>query len=109
VSGRRTDVTAIKGIYRNGQVILDRNADWPDGSRVMVEPIPAEESVGIREDAWPTDPEGIARHLALMERIEPLEMTPEEEAEWRAARKAQKEHEKANFEAWSQRIEDTFR
>jgi hypothetical protein len=32
----------LTGTWKNGQVILDSPADWPDGCRVIVEPIPDE-------------------------------------------------------------------
>ena len=101
-------MTALTGTWKNGQIVLDEPADWPEGCRVFIEPIPEGEALGIREEDWPTDPEGIARHLALMDQIEPLKMTPEEEAEWQAARKAQKEFEIANWEKRSRRIERLF-
>lgn len=90
-------MNAIKGTYKNGHIILDKPADWTDGTGVLVEPVPHQETLGIPEEDWPTDPEGIARYLALMERIEPLEMTPEEEAEWKAARQALKAYTLANM------------
>lgn len=98
----------IMGTVRNGQIVADQPVEWPEGSRVVIEPAADEETLGIREEDWPTDPEGIARHLALMDQIEPLEMTPEEEAAWQAARKAQKEWEKANFDKRSRKIEELF-
>ncbi len=101
-------MSTVKGTFRNGQVVLDEAADWPDGSRVVVEPVVEVATVGIREEDWPETPDGIARHLALMDQIEPLELTPEEEADWQAARQAQKEYEKAKFENRSRRIEDMF-
>lgn len=97
----------ILGTVRNGQIIADQPIEWPEGCRVVIEP--AEEStLGIREEDWPTTPEGIARHLALMDQIEPLEMSAEEEAAWQAARKAHKEWEKSNFDKWSRQIEELF-
>lgn len=101
-------MNAIMGTYHNGQIILGQPADWPEGTAVLVEPLPRVRSRGIRDEDWPTDPEGIARHLALMDRIEPLEMTPEEEAAWRAAREAQKEHERANWDAHARKVEGLF-
>jgi hypothetical protein len=101
-------MSAIKGTYQNGQVILKERADWPEGTEVLVEPVSVERSLGIRDEDWPTDPEGIARHLALMDRIEPLVMTPQEEADWEAARKAQKEHDLATSEERARRIERLF-
>jgi hypothetical protein len=99
---------AIKGTFKGEQVVLGQTADWPEGIEVLVEPIPHERSLGVREEDWPADPEGIARHLALMDQIEPLVMTPEEEATWQAARKAQKEFEQANWDRRARRIEGLF-
>lgn len=97
---------AIEGIIRNGQIITDQPITWPDGCRVIIEP--ADETLGIREEDWPTDPEGIARLVALMDQIEPLEMTAEEVAAWEADRKANKEWQKAHFEKRSRQIEELF-
>jgi hypothetical protein len=95
-------MNAIKGTYKNGQVILGQRADWPEGTEVLIEPIVG--FLGVRDEDWPADPEGISRHLALMDRIEPLLMTPEEDAAWQAARKAQKEFERTN---WDRRVRQT--
>ena len=84
---------AIKVKYRDGKVVLAEKADWPEDTDVLVEPIAQEKTLGIREEDWPTDPEGIAKLLALVDSLEPLEMTPEEEAEWKAALQAQKEYD----------------
>src|SRR5262249_44529222 len=84
-------MAAIKGTLKNGTIILDRPADWPDGSRVRVEPLEEEQSLGVRDEDWPNDPEGIAKLLARMDRVEPFEMTPEEEAELVAWRQKVKE------------------
>src|SRR5262245_12948530 len=91
-------MNAVTGTYQNGQIVLDAPADWPDGCRVLVEPGPAEETLGIREEDWPDTPEGIAEWLKWYDALEPLLMTPEEEAEWEAARKASKEYTIANMD-----------
>jgi hypothetical protein len=90
-------MNAIKGIYKNGRVVLETPADWPDGTEVIVEPVPHNESFGLTEEEQGDDPESIARWIAAFDAIQPLQMTPEEEAEWQAARKAQREFEKATF------------
>jgi hypothetical protein len=58
---------------------------------------PAEESLLTSEE--------IARILAAMERIEPLEMTDEERARLEADRLARKEWEKAHFEERAEKIQ----
>src|SRR5437879_2989910 len=98
---------AIKGKYRGGQIVLAEKADWPEETEVLVEPVVSGPSWGMREEDWSTDPEGIARLLALIDNLEPV-MTPEDEARWQAALKAQKEYERSNFEARARRIERLF-
>lgn len=95
---------AIMGTVRDGQIIADQPLEWPEGCRVVIEPAAMEDTLGIREEDWPTDPEGVARLVALMDQLEPIEMTPDEMAAW----KAKKEGEKANWEKWSRQIEGLF-
>ena len=90
-------VNAVKGTVQNGHVVLDNPADLPEGSRVLVEPITEEETLGVREEDWQDTPEAITAWLRWYDSLEPIERTPQEEAEWQAARAAQKEREKASF------------
>ena len=83
---------AVRGRFVNGTIVLDGPADWPEGTTVVVEPLPAAESVGMREEDWPTTPEGIAALLKAWDAMEPLEMTPEEEADIAAWRQKVKEY-----------------
>jgi hypothetical protein len=101
-------VSAIKGTYKNGQIVLDEVADWPEGSRVVVERVGEEGTIGIPEEAWTDSPEAIAEWLGWYDSLEPLILTPEEETEWQAARQAQKEFEIARFEERAKRNEDLF-
>ncbi len=79
----------VPGTYRDGHVDLDIRVDWLDGSRVAV--VPAEDSLGLREADWPDTPQTRAALLAKMDALEPLELTPAEEAEIAAARQAVRE------------------
>jgi len=90
-------MNAIKATWRDGQIIPLDPVDWPEGTELRVEPLPDDEPLGIREEDWPSTPEEIEKHLALMDQIEPLILTPEEEAAWEADRKARKEYEKSIF------------
>jgi len=101
-------MTALKGTYRNGQVLLSGPANWPEGTEVIVEPIECGSTLGMREEDWPTDAEGLARLLARMDQTEPLEMTPQEEAAWEAERKAQREYDLAHWEERARRVERLF-
>ena len=101
-------MTAIAGIYKNGQIILDAPADWPEGCRVIVEPALKDEILGIREEDWPDSPEGIAAWLRWYDSLEPIDMTPQEEAEWQAGLQNQRSHEKAKFEEWSEKLREMW-
>jgi hypothetical protein len=102
-------MNAVSATWKNGQIVLDQNhVDWPEGCRLLVEPVP-EDSLGIRDADWPQTPEEIERHLALMDQIEPLIMTEAEIANWEQTRKDQREFDKANFEKRAKKIEDRFR
>ena len=56
-------MNSIKATYLNGQIIPHQPVDWPDGIELLIEPVTHTETIGMREEEWPTDPEGIARHL----------------------------------------------
>ena len=101
-------MNAIKGIWHDGQVLLQEPADWPDGTTLIVEPTAPHATLGLRDEDWPIKPDEIAKHLARMDQIQPLEMTPQEEAAWHAALKAQRDYDTANFEPRTQRIEGIF-
>src|SRR5262245_23187905 len=89
-------MNALKGTVRNGQVIFDEAADLPDGTRVEVTPLLAPRpALGMREEDWPTTPEGVAALLKRWE--EPGWLTPEEEAAWKSGLREEKEYEKGRF------------
>ena len=98
-------MNAVKGTVQNGHVVLDNPAVLPEGSRVIVEPVSEGEMGGMREEDWQDTPEAIAAWLRQCDSLEPIEMTPKEEAEWRAARLEQKEREKAAFSEWSDKLQ----
>lgn len=97
--------TATMGTYRNGRVCPDERVDWPEGTRVDLEAKPGQEKGGLSEDDGPATPEKIAALLARMDEGEPLEMTPEEEAELAAWRQKIKEYTLAHKD---KRIEGLF-
>jgi hypothetical protein len=80
-------MTPIQATINHGQIIPDVPVEWPDGMRVTVLPgdegsKPEEsEPIGLREDEWPTTPEGIAKLVEQISSFEPVEMTEDEEAE----------------------------
>jgi hypothetical protein len=88
----------MQGTIKHGHIILDVPAALPEGTRVVVLPInEAWPSLGMREEDWPTTPEAIAALLARMEQMEPGWLSPEDDAAWRAALRAQNASEKTEF------------
>jgi hypothetical protein len=78
-------MNALQGTVKNGQIVLDDPAELPEGSRVEVLPVEAARpTLGMREEDWPTTPEGIAALLARMDQVEPGWLSLEDDAVWRA-------------------------
>jgi hypothetical protein len=95
----------IRGTIKNGQVMLDQTGQFPDGMRVLVLPADANTSThGMREDDWPTTPEGIAALLQRMDQLEPGWLTPEDELAWRTALHEQTHVEKAKNSEDSEKL-----
>jgi hypothetical protein len=104
------DVNSVTGVLRNGRVELSPPVSWGDGSMVVVTLAPAGDNAAtdgtapprmMREEDWPTTPEGIAEHLKRMQEFEPVELTPEDEARiaaWRA------EMKRFNIEAMARKM-----
>ena len=98
-------MSLLKGTVKNGQVILDEATDLPEGARVKVVPLEATPpALGMREEDWPTTPEGIAALLARMDRFEPGWLSPEDEAAWKAALQAQKDFETTTSDESSENL-----
>jgi len=68
-------------------------ADWPDGTAVEVYTM----EPGIQDDAGTMSAEEIAQTLAVMDQVEPLEITAAERAAWEAERADRTRREKARF------------
>ncbi len=101
------DNRILTATWKNGQVILDSPADWPEGCKLRVAAISeSAELIGIPDNQWPHDPQGIAELLKRMDQIEAFEMTSDEEAEWLAWGQKFKESELANFDKRSERLFD---
>jgi hypothetical protein len=75
----------VNGTYHSGRVELGQPVDWPDGTRVDVQK--RETKIGMNEDQWPHDPEGIENLIRRWDAIQPLLFTQEELADFEATRK----------------------
>ena len=72
----KREVSMLKGVIRNGQVIVIGPTDLPDGTEVEILPV----GLSAPGDPGQVTPDEIARTLAAMGRIEPFEMTDAERA-----------------------------
>jgi hypothetical protein len=84
---RRVPVKAITGTWTNGRILPDAEGDWPEGCRLKIEPLGPPDRIGMREEDWSNSPEDIAEWLKWYDSLEPLEFTPEEEADMTAWRR----------------------
>jgi hypothetical protein len=99
-------MNAIRSVVKNGRVEVDAPPDWPDGTPERVE-------LGLNgqseyDDERPETPDEIQAWLRWYHSLEPIVMTPEEEAAWEADRKMQKEFDNANAAERDRRIEGIF-
>jgi len=98
-------MNAIQGTVRNGHIVLDTAVELPEGTRVEVLPVQAgPPPLGMREEDWPTTPEGIAALLARMDQVEPASPSPEDDTPWRAALSEQENAEKTRFLEEAERL-----
>jgi len=101
-------MNALQGTIRNGQIVLDVPAALPEGTRVEVVPIERHgSSLGLREEDWPTTPEGVAALLARMDQVEPDWLSAEDDAGWRSALREQREFDKARFLDDAEKLQST--
>ena len=78
----------VLGTYRDGQVILEREVDWPNGASLEVRLGTSADAASRRDreelcydgSKPPGTPEEIEEWLKWFDSIEPFDMTPEEEA-----------------------------
>ena len=95
-------MNSLKGIVKNRQIVVEVPTDWPEGCEVVIEPVNDPKDVG--DDEGPMTEEEIKTVLAAMNQIEPLLMTPKEEAQWKADLRAQREHDLAAFEERAEKL-----
>jgi hypothetical protein len=90
-------MNAIKGTVKNGKIVLDAPPDWTEGCPVIVEPVSAPgEKIGLDEFEWRDDPAALADWEAWIKTIEPIELSPDEQA---ANARFEEEFRRFNIEA----------
>ena len=100
-------MNALKGIIRDGQVVLEQPADWPDGTEVRIAPAATAQASDeeLSEEGWPNTPEAIADWLKWYDSLKPLIITPEEEADTEAWLRKINDYGRAKLE---KDVEDIF-
>ncbi len=83
----------IKATVKGGRLEVEVPADWPDGTEVEVCPL----ATGIQNEAGMMSDEEIARTMAAMDHVEPMEITATEQAVWEAERARRTRCEKEQF------------
>ncbi len=86
---------AVHAKWKEGRVVVEEAVDWSEGCELEVRPVAVNGSND--DDVESNDPAAIERWIAEFQAVPPLEMTAEEEAEWQAARQAQRELELKTF------------
>ena len=97
---------AVHAQWKDGKIIVDEPIDWPDGCDLEVRPVTFNSSESA--DVQSNDPEAVARWIAEFQAIPPLEMTAEDEAEWQAAKQAQREFELKTFNQRADQIQKSL-
>src|SRR5262245_53094615 len=84
-------MNTITATWKNGHIVPDEPADWPEGSKLVVAPAPSIEITGMTEEEQGDDPESIAKWIAEFDAIPPLTMSAGDEASVLAWRQKVKE------------------
>ena len=95
-------MNAIRATWTKGQIVPAEPVDWPEGSQLLVEPVPSSEKIGMDEYEWRDDPQSIAEWIAAVEKIEPLIWVEGEREEYERFRKECREF---NIEAVRKQME----
>ena len=94
-------MTTIKATIRNGRIEPDEPLNLPEGSHLLIS-LP--DGLETAHDVNGLSQEEIDHDLVAMKCMFPLQMTDAELTAWEADRQAQKEWEKAQFVAHSEKL-----
>ena len=94
---------AVKAIWKNGQVVLEGPAAWPEGRRLVVTEDRLADMEFMTEEEQSDDASAIERWIEELEALAAMTMTPAQEAEMIAWRQKTKDF---NLEAVRQQMEE---
>ena len=93
-------MTMITGTVKDGRLEVSVPADWPDGTEVEIHPLESH----LMAEAEALTAAGIAETLAAMDRVQPFEMSDDEQAAWEAQRRAERGRDKRQFAEHAERL-----
>jgi hypothetical protein len=100
-------MTAIRAIWKKGRIVLEGEADWPEGCRLIVQEdaLPAIEFMAESEQG--DDPASIQQWIDEL-RASPAPPAPgaEEEADWKAWEETMRHHNVKQFASSSKTARD---
>ena len=97
-------MSTLKATVHGRRIEVMAPDELPDGTEVLVEVTPLSRGkIGIRESEWRDDPEALADWDRWIQRIEPIELTPEERAEHE---RFEEEFRRYNIEAVRKQMEE---
>jgi hypothetical protein len=97
------NVKAIKATWKNGQVLLDSAADWPEGRRLIVSEADPTDLEFLTEKEQPEDAAAVEAWIDEVRALPGLAMTPEQEAAMIAWRQKAREF---NLQAVRRQMEE---
>ena len=100
-------MSTIHGIWKDGHFVPTRPVDLPDGTEVVLRLASDYDGEGD-PSLIGDDPESIARWMAWIDSLKPLEFTPEEEAEIKRLRDEARDWDKAGFDERADRLSKQF-
>jgi hypothetical protein len=96
-------MSTVKAIVHDRRIEVTAPDELPDGTEVLVEVTPLSRGrIGIRESEWRDDPVALADWDWWIQRIEPIDLTPEERAEHE---RFEEEFRRYNIEAVRKQME----
>jgi hypothetical protein len=80
-------VEAIKAVWTNGRIQPLEPVNWPEGSKLVVEPVAWNgDDIVPGDNVWGDDPESFVAWAAAVERIEPMVWAEGEREQFEAYR-----------------------
>ena len=99
-------MSVVRATVRDGKIVADAPADWPEG--MPVEVLPAGKQVGVKEDEQADSPEAIEEWVRWYDSLEPLILTAEDEARIAEARRERREWFFAHAEDRDRKLREMF-